>query len=305
MYERFYGLKERPFELTANPRYLFLTAKHREALSHLQYGVAGRKGITVLIGEAGTGKTTLVHAALGQKRGQNLSIVHMSNPVLTRGEFIEFLANAFGLSPDTYTSKTRFLIALTRTLIDRQTGGGGSALIIDEAQCLPHELLEEIRLLSNIETAFDKLLPIVLVGQPELADRLNEPALRQLKQRVALRCALPPLDAAETVAYVANRVSIAGGDHRQLFTAGAIDAMYEHSGGIPRTISVICDNALVSGFAADERPVSRQTVLEVCRDFDLSPQHDVEPEILAEAVPAAQAGGGAARARGSSFFRLD
>jgi general secretion pathway protein A len=303
MYERFYGLNERPFELTSNPRYLFLTPKHREALSHLQYGVAGRKGITVLIGEAGTGKTTLVHAALGQKRGHNVSVVHMSNPVLTRAEFIEFLACAFGLSVDTHTSKTRFLIALTRALVDRQSSGGASALIIDEAQCLPHELLEEIRLLSNIETASDKLLPIVLVGQPELAARLNEPALRQLKQRVALRCALPPLDADETVAYVANRVSIAGGDYRQLFTAAAVDAMYEHSGGIPRTISVICDNALVSGFAADERPVSRQTVLEVCHDFDLSPRTIVAQETMGEPQPASPGAG--ARAHGSPFFRLD
>jgi general secretion pathway protein A len=303
MYERFYGLKERPFDLTANPRYLFLTAKHREALSHLQYGVAGRKGITVLIGEAGTGKTTLVHAALETRRGHNAFVVHMSNPVLTRAEFIEFLACAFGLRADTHTSKTRFLLELTRTLIDRQASGGGSALIIDEAQCLPHELLEEIRLLSNLETSVDKLLPVVLVGQPELADRLNEPSLRQLKQRVALRCALPPLDAAETVAYVANRVAIAGADHRQLFTAGAVDAMFEYSGGIPRTISVICDNALVSGFAADEKPVSRQTVLEVCRDFDLSPRHGgIEPQTPAEPEPAAAS----ARARGgSSFFRLD
>ena len=305
MYERFYGLKERPFDLTANPRYLFLTAKHREALSHLQYGVAGRKGITVLIGEAGTGKTTLVHAALESKRGHNTFVVHMSNPVLTRGEFIEFLAFAFGLRPDAHTSKTRFLLELTRVLVDRQTSGAGAALVIDEAQCLPHELLEEIRLLSNLETAVDKLLPVVLVGQPELADRLNEPSLRQLKQRVALRCMLPPLDAAETVSYVATRVQIAGGDHRELFTAAAVETMYEYSGGIPRTISVICDNALVSGFAADEKPVSRQTVLEVCRDFDLSPRIGVglEPP-MAEPEPASAAA--AARARGgSSFFRLD
>lgn len=299
MYERFYGLKERPFDLTPNPRYLFLTANHREALSHLQYGVSGRKGITVLVGEAGTGKTTLVHAALEQQRGQNACTVYMSNPVLTRGEFIEFLAWGFGLDPAAHTSKTRFLLELTRTLGERQAAGGASALIIDEAQCLPHDLLEEIRLLSNIETAVEKLLPVVLVGQPELADRLNEPSLRQLKQRVALRCVLPPLDAAEAAAYVANRVAVAGGDHRQVFTAGAVEAMFEHSGGIPRTISVICDNALVSGFAADERPVSRQTILEVCRDFDLGLYGGSESAIAAEPLPAAAS---PPTARGSSFF---
>jgi general secretion pathway protein A len=271
MYERYYGLKERPFDLTPNPRYLFLTTKHAEGLSHLQYGISGRKGITLLVGEAGTGKTTLVHAALEQQRGQNACSVYVSNPVLTRSEFFEFLAWGFGLDPATHGSKTRFLLELTRTLTERQEAGGASALIIDEAQALPYELLEEIRLLANIETAVDKLLPVVLIGQPELADRLNEPSLRQLKQRVALRCVLPALDAAETAAYIANRIAVAGGSGDRLFTAGAIDAIFENARGIPRMISVICDNALVSGFAADERPVSRQTVLEVCRDFDLQP----------------------------------
>src|SRR5882672_869655 len=208
MYERYYGLTERPFDLTPNPRYLFLSTKHREALSHLQYGISGSKGITLLIGEAGTGKTTLVHAALEQQRGQKSSSVYLSNPILTRSEFFEFLAWGFGLDGAAEKSKTRFLLELTRTLTERQGDRGASALIIDEAQCLPHELLEEIRLLANIETAVDKLLPVVLVGQPEFADRLNEPSLRQLKQRVALRCVLPPLDAQETAAYIANRVSV-------------------------------------------------------------------------------------------------
>ena len=196
MYERYYGLTERPFDLTPNPRYLFLSTKHREALSHLQYGISGGKGITLLIGDAGTGKTTLVHAALEQQRGQKAGSVYLSNPMLTRSEFFEFLAWGFGLDAAAETSKTRFLLELTRTLTERQAERGASALIIDEAQCLPQELLEEIRLLANIETAVDKLLPVVLVGQPEFADRLNEPSLRQLKQRVALRCVLPPLDAA-------------------------------------------------------------------------------------------------------------
>ena len=296
MYESFYGLRERPFDLTPNPRYLFLTNKHREALSHLQYGVGGRKGITVLVGEAGTGKTTLVHAALEQQRGQNAATVYMSNPMVTRSEFIEFLSWGFGLDPGGQLSKTRFLLDLTRTLVERLEAGGSSALIIDEAQCLSHDLLEEIRLLSNIETAVDKLLPVVLVGQPELADRLNEPSLRQLKQRVALRCTLPPLDAAETAAYIANRLAVAGTD-RQVFTAGAIDSIFEHSGGIPRTISVICDNALVSGFAADERSITRQTVLEVCRDFDLRPDAAVAQGALADAAATPSAR--------SSFFEMD
>src|SRR2546428_11171824 len=153
MYERFYGLKERPFDLTPNPRYLFLTTKHREGLSHLQYGVSGSKGITLLIGDAGTGKTTLVHAALEQQREQNACTVYLSNPMLTRAEFFEFLAWGFGLESSVAGSKTRFLVDLTQRLVDCRAAGNATALIIDEAQCLPDDLLEEIRLLANIETA--------------------------------------------------------------------------------------------------------------------------------------------------------
>jgi len=294
MYERYYGLRERPFDLTPNPRYLFLSAKHREALSHLHYGICGRKGITVLIGEAGTGKTTLVHTALEQHRDEKTCTVYLSNPLLARNEFFEFLAWGYGLDTSAEGSKTRFVLELTRTLTARQEAGGTSALVIDEAQCLSHELLEEIRLLANIETATDKLLPVVLVGQPELADRLNEPSLRQLKQRVALRCALPPLDAGETVDYISNRITVAGGQSDQLFAPAAIETIFEHSRGIPRTISVICDNALLSGFAADECPVSRETVLEVCRDFDLRPA-DAPATVLSTAAAAAAP-------RPSSFF---
>jgi len=252
----------------------------------------------VLTGEAGTGKTTLVHAALEQQRGQNACSVYVSNPTLTREEFFEFLAAGFGLSPAAAGSKTRFLLELTRIVVDRQAAGGVTALIIDEAQRLPYELLEEIRLLANIETAVEKLLPVVLVGQPELADRLNEPSLRQLKQRVALRGTLKPLDAADTAAYIANRVRIAGGDSRNLFTSDAIKVIHEGSRGIPRTISVLCDNALVGGFAADERPVGRGIALEVCRDFDFQPDLAlIGPDAPADVNPPA-----APSPQRSSFF---
>ena len=269
MYERFYGLRERPFDLTSNPRFLFLTGKHREALSNLQYGIFGRKGITMLTGEAGTGKTTLVRASLESHKGKRAAAIYASNPTLTRAEFLEFLAYGFGLSQQAAVSKTRFLSEVSRLLSDRCDAGIVTALIIDEAQSLPGDLLEEIRLLANLETATEKLLPVVLVGQPELADRLNEPSLRQLKQRVALRCDLAPLDAQETVAYIAARLRTAGANGAQLFTPEAIVRIYERSTGIPRTISVICDNALVSGFAAGQRQVGADIVLEVCRDFDL------------------------------------
>jgi len=168
MYERFYGLSERPFDLTPNPKYLCLSARHSEALSNLRYGIVARRGVTVLIGEAGTGKTTLVRAALASKELAMSQCVYLNNPALTRAEFIECLARAFGLSDRAATSKTALLIELERLLLDRAARGIVSALLVDEAQALPTELLEEVRLLANIETDSEKLLPVVLAGQPQL-----------------------------------------------------------------------------------------------------------------------------------------
>jgi general secretion pathway protein A len=269
MYETFYGLRERPFDLTPNPRFLLLTGKHREALSNLHYGLTSRRGLTLLVGDAGTGKTTLVRATLEQFEKQGARLAYLNNPTLTRSEFYEFLTGAFDLEGAAGESKTKLLAQLGGMLAARQAEGVLTALIIDEAQALPDDLLEEVRLLANIETSTAKLLPIVLAGQPELADRLNQPSLRQLKQRVALRCQLGALDARETAEYIAARIRIAGGNSVVVFTRQAVDAIFECSGGIPRLISVICDNALVSGFAADRRPVGRDIVEDVCRDFDL------------------------------------
>jgi general secretion pathway protein A len=271
MYERFYGLRERPFDLTANPKYLFMSSRHAEALSNLQYGITARRGVTLIIGEAGTGKTTLVRAFLESAPGLNTECIHLYNPSLTRAEFIEFMANAFGLSPRAARSKTALLQELEQALLERRRAGIMSALIVDEAQVLPLELLEEVRLLANMETVDDKLLPVVLVGQPQLAARLNEPDLKQLKQRVALRCDLRPLSLTETVSYIAERVRIAGGDATKLFSQEAVEVIHQCSQGIPRTISVICDNALMSGFATNQRPVGWEIVCEVCEDFDLKP----------------------------------
>jgi general secretion pathway protein A len=281
MYEAFYGLRERPFDLTPNPRFLFMTARHREALTTLEYGLSARTGVVLLVGDAGTGKTTIVHAALQSQQVRQSLAVYLNNPSLTRAEFVEFLAAGFGLSADAARSKTRCLAELTDALSARHSSGVMAALIIDEAQCLPDELLEEVRLLANIESASEKLLSIILAGQPELATRLNHPSLRQLKQRIGLRCSLAPLTLAETTAYIAARVRVAGGEASSLFTADAVQLIHERSGGIPRTISVICDNALVSGFALDRRPVDRNIVLEVCTDFDFdepAPEAPVEPQ---------------------------
>ncbi len=270
MYQRFYGLREAPFELTPNPRYLYLTPQHREALSNLEYGLSSAKAVTVLVGEAGTGKTTLLKAALGSERCSHVTCVFVSNPALTRAEFVETLAQRFALSDAASKSKAVLLTELEVVLRDKRAKGEITALLVDEAQTLSVELLEEVRLLANIETESEKLLPLVLAGQPELAQRLNDPSLRQLKQRIALRCELKPFVLQETATYIATRIKTAGGEAARLFTREAVMAIHEYSRGIPRTISVICDNALVSGMALGKQPVGQDLVLEVCRDFDLS-----------------------------------
>lgn len=269
MYERFFGLRELPFELTPNPRFLFLPRQHREALSTLEYGLLSAKGVTALIGEAGTGKTTLLHAALESDRCRDVTCVYMMNPTLTRAEFVETLSSRFGLSSHASSSKAGLLKELEAVLRERRARGQITALVIDEAQSLSSELLEEIRLLANSETTTEKLLPLVLAGQPELRNRLNEPGLRQLKQRVTLRCQIGPFTQHETAAYIAARIRIAGGDAAKLFTREAVMLIHEGSGGIPRTISVMCDNALLTGFGLGRQPVDSAIVAEVAHDFDL------------------------------------
>ena len=202
MYEEFYGLRERPFDLTPNPRYLVPTEIHREALSNLEYAIAGRKGVTLLVGDAGAGKTTVIRAAIA---GQSdlTHCVHLHNPTLTRLEFMEMLAARFGLSDRALTSKTALLLELEQLLRGRRDAHEVTVLIVDEAHSLPFELLEEVRLLANIETDSEKLLSLIIAGQPEIAEHLNHPSLRQLKQRIELRCALRPLQRLETFTYLA------------------------------------------------------------------------------------------------------
>jgi general secretion pathway protein A len=269
MYEAFYGLTELPFELTANPKYLFLAARQREALSVLQYGLFSAKSITVLLGEAGTGKTTLIRAALGSERCRDVRCIYLNNPAMDTEDFVKLLAIKFGLGPDAGASKPILLERLESVLLERRARGEITALVIDEAQTLSVELLEEIRLLANIETASAKLLPLVLAGQPELALRLEDHNLRQLKQRITLRCQLEPFDLQATAAYIASRIAIAGGVATRVFSFEAVALIHEHSGGIPRSVNVICDNALVNGMALGRHQVDRAIVDEVCRDLRL------------------------------------
>lgn len=267
MYESYYGLRERPFDLTPNPKYLVMTDSHREVLLNLEYGISSRKGITLLIGEAGSGKTTMIRAAIERLPGL-VHVVNLHNPTLSRSEFNQMLATHFGLSSEAGQSKAVMLTELEKLLRTRNDAGERTVLIVDEAQSLPLELLEEIRLLANIETNEEKLLSVIIAGQPELAQRLNDRALRQFKQRVALRCELRPLTSQETAAYVVGRIRAANGVAAEVFTRQAVALMHERSGGIPRTISVIADNALLGGFAAGQKPVGMDMVAEICRDFD-------------------------------------
>lgn len=276
MYEQFYELRERPFDLTPDPRYLVATAVHREALSNLEFAIASRTGITLLLGEAGTGKTTVIRAAIA-KQPARTHCVHLHNPALTRAEFVEMLATRFGLSEHARTSKTRLLLELEALLLQRRQSGETTVLIVDEAQSLPLELLEEIRLITNIETDEQKLLSVVIAGQPEVANLFADHSLRQLKQRIALRCELRPLNLRESVEYMAGRIAAAGGTPARLFTREAVVLIHERSRGIPRTINVIADNALINGFAAQQRSVTTQLVREVCLDFDISAQQVVAP----------------------------
>jgi len=302
VYEKFFGFREQPFELTPDPKYLFLSASHKEAISNLQYGISSRKCVTVLIGEVGAGKTTLLTRALSLCRQEGVAAVLLNNPTLTRDEFTAFLATQFGLSARAVTSKTACIAELETTLKQRLTTGGGSVLIVDEAQVLPDELLEELRLLTNLETETEKLLPLILVGQPELAERLNQPALQNLKQRIALRCTLAALDLSETAAYISRRITVAGGRSAEVFTREAVSAIYAASHGLPRAISVLCDNALVTGFAAQQKPVGSAIVREVCQDFDLTkagndaPAAAPPPEGAQSAPPAPAQSFGPARA---------
>lgn len=268
MYEQFFELRERPFDLTPSPRFLVLTDSHREALRSLEYGIGSRKGITLLVGEAGAGKTTIIRSAI-DKLSVRVHCVHLTNPTLSRNEFVEMMARKFGLSERAERSKTALLEELERLLRDRRDRDETTVMIIDEAQSLPLELLEEIRLLANIETNHEKLLSVIIAGQPELAVRLNNSELRQLKQRVALRCELRALTRTETETYIAGRIRAAGGIASRVFTREAVSLIHDAAKGLPRTINVIADNALLGGFASGVRPVGSDIVREVCQDFDL------------------------------------
>jgi general secretion pathway protein A len=294
MYQNYFGLAELPFELTANPRYLFLTARQREALSVLQYGLFAAKPITVLIGEAGTGKTSLIRAALQSERCRDVRAIYVDNPLLSTDDFVRMLALKFDLGTDALHSKSILLTRLEATLRERRARGEIVALVVDEAQGLNVGVLEELRLLANIETPMAKLLPLVLAGQPELGQRLEQPELRQLKQRITLRAELTPFEVTDTAGYIAGRIKAAGGVASRLFTQEAVLLIHEASRGIARSINVICDNALLNAMALGLPRVDRAMVIEVCRDLKLNVGLMNQP--VRPAAPHAQSSQAQARA---------
>jgi len=269
VYKSFYHLRQNPFEITPDPSFLFSTACHNEALASLYYGVRARKGFVVLTGEVGTGKTLLVRCVLELLRRAGVAFAYVFNPSLSGVEFIRYIASDFGL-PVAGKAKDELILSLSAFLVERHQKKLSTLLVVDEAHHLTRELLEEIRLLTNLETTQQKLLQIVLAGQPELDDMLDSYSLRQLKQRIALRCHLEPLNREEAGKYIQRRLQIAGvPEGTALFSDPAVGAVYHHSKGFPRLINTICENALLSGYGRRVSIIPAEVIEEVARDLRL------------------------------------
>ncbi len=271
MYKSYYKLTRNPFELTPDPTCFVPTMRHNEALAALYYGIRRHKGVVVVTGEVGTGKTLLLRCLLQLfKESSEVSYAYLYNCRLTPLEFLHYTVSDFGLSaPD--ENKSKLILELSRFVTSRGIQGLTTVLIVDEAHNLSMELLEEIRLLSNLETNEDKLLQIVLVGQPELDVKLDSFELRPLKQRIALRAHLSALAPEETEKYILERLTIAGADSRKdrIFSPGAIKAIHSYSRGFPRLINTICENALINGYAKQMETITPEVVVGVAEDFHL------------------------------------
>jgi general secretion pathway protein A len=272
VYREFYGLKELPFALTPDPRFIYFTPSHTEVMANLHYGIESGKGLVVVTGEVGTGKTTILRWMM-QRLDRTVLVAYVFNPRLTVPEFYQHITTL--LDVQKWETKSELLIALGRTLESRHARGLRTVLIIDEAQGLSTYVLEEIRLLSNFESDTAKQLQIILTGQPELRDVLNQTDLRQLKQRVALRCEIKPLpNVEETERYITSRLLVAGAERTDIFSPGAVDYIFRCSEGIPRQINNLCDNSLLAGFSAGEQVIGRAIIEEVADTFDMLPRNE-------------------------------
>jgi general secretion pathway protein A len=270
MYKNFYKLESNPFNSSPDPRFLYMMPHTREALAGLEYGISARKGFIVLVGEVGTGKTTLLRRALGSFAQGRVFTSFLFNPRLEVLDFLEFVLSDFGITPTTRT-KSGMLIQLNRWLIERFRQQETCVIVVDEAQNLSSELLEEIRLLTNLETSSEKLLQIILSGQPEFEDKLRQPELRQLRQRVSLWCRTQPITAEQTGEYIRQRLLIAGVAD-PIFMPDAVLAIHRASRGIPRTINLICEHALILGYVEQIAEIPERIILSVARELDLDGQ---------------------------------
>lgn len=272
MYKEFYGLEDSPFTLTPDPRFIVFTPSYNEVLASLYYGLENAKGLIVLTGEVGTGKTTALRWIL-RRLDSSVLAAYVFNPRLSIDEFYHHVTQMLGIKD--WTNKAELLSTMGRVLEERHRRGLRTVLIIDEAHELSDYVLEEIRLLLNFESDNAKHLQIVLTGQPELKDKLNQPNLRQLKQRVALRCKMHSLpDVEETERYITERLLIAGSDQPNIFTPGAIDLIYQCAEGIPRQINNLCDNAMLAGYASGQQIIGRQIIEDVADNLDMLPSKE-------------------------------
>ena len=277
LYQTHFGLSQAPFNITPDPTFLYLTVSHREGLAQLSYGIRARKGFVVLTGEVGTGKTTLIHALLNDLNG-SVHTALIFSAIVSPADLLRTVCEEFGLiEPKRPLQEMHdYLVSLNEFLLGSYRKGKNCALIIDESQNLSAEVLETIRLLSNFETSKEKLLQILLVGQPELAVRLNSPELRQFKQRVMLRHHLRALSLQECWEYVMHRLKVAGGD-RSILAPSALETIYSYSGGIPRVINVLCDNALLMGYAIGRKEIDAEIIREVAEDLNITPSLEAIP----------------------------
>lgn len=273
MYKGFYGLKENPFNVNPDPRFLYMTKQIEESLTGLMYGIQTRKGFITLTGEVGTGKTTLVNRLLDWLHGRQARTAFLFNSRMNSSQLFDFILAEFEIVCES-KSKSQQLMKLNSWLLDRYRSGETVVLIIDEAQNLTYPVLEEIRLLTNLETSTEKLLQIVLSGQPELEDKLKLPQLRQLRQRIMLRCRTTPFIQEQTQEYIVERLRIAGASGAPIFGPKAIEAVHMYSLGIPRVINLLCEHSLVNAFAEQQRPIQPKIVEDVAHEFQLD---EVEP----------------------------